>query len=223
MSNLFIIFLAFLPTVSRFFVPILGVLAYVFQKIIQFSVPVLWRLNQGKRGMNLLWPFDEELPKRSLWVIGVVTGILIAVCGIVGLSSIGIEASHIRSSLDSRVGVSPSGALTIIIVFTVLNSPLEELFFRIWLDKEASRRWGDLMGTSLSVFAYVSVHLAAIIVAVPFLSARLLSAIAIGFAFASVIWSVLMRKRGGIHAALLSHVIATGILFGWGLHWLQYF
>jgi hypothetical protein len=39
----------------------------------------------------------------------------------------------------------------------------------------------------------------------------------------AVVWSLLARRPGGIHAAWLSHAMTDAGLLTWGLFWLGYF
>ena len=103
-----------------------------------------------------------------------------------------------------------------------LNSGLEELHFRVWLDRELSRRYGDAVGIIFSAAAFAAMHL--------FIFANMRGIAAAAFAcslralFAvAVAWSLLARRPGGIHAAWLSHALTDAGLMTWGLFWLGYF
>ncbi len=44
----------------------------------------------------------------------------------------------------------------------------------------------------------------------------------VSLAAAGAVWSAILRMRGGIHAAWLSHALTDAILLTWGLMWLGY-
>jgi membrane protease YdiL (CAAX protease family) len=133
----------------------------------------------------------------------------------------GIDPEPIRAGLDVRFAVGPVGACLVVIFLSLLNSALEELHFRAWLDREISSRWGTVAGISISAVAFGAMHVL-IFLGMPGLPCLAMLLVPLGLAVAGVAWSILMRLPGGIHAAWFSHGLTDSLLLGWGLHWLGY-
>lgn len=202
-------------------------LAQSAYKVFQLGGPVWWRRNvDGRRGWGSLWPTEEPWPSAATWAWGVAIGIgavVVAAVSIPPLATLlGIDPATLRADIDKRFAITPGRAVLVVIFLTALNSALEELHFRAWLDPELSRRFGRTWGVVGSATAFAAMHL--------FIFARMagvtLAAMALMFAALFVLaacWSLLARRPGGIHAAGLSHSLADAGLLTWGLFWLGYF
>lgn len=196
-------------------------------KVLQFVAPVGWRWGvDGRRGLACLWPVDEPRPGAGVWTAAVAVALVavaIAAAGLPPLAAyLGIEAGDLRQDMDARFSITPWRAVAVVVFLTTLNSALEELHFRAWLDPELSRRFGNAVGILGSAAAFAAMHL--------FIFANMrgvtLAAFALVFVALTVVaaaWSLLARQPGGIHAAWLSHALTDAGLLTWGLVWLGYF
>ena len=195
-------------------------------KLVQLAVPCWWRYSrQSARGVRVLWPTDERLPSGrtlglAVLVAAALSGSAIAAATWI-LPRLQIEPEKIRAGLDARFPIGSIGAILIVVFLSLVNSALEELHFRAWLDRELSLRWGSPAGWSISASAFGAMHV------LIFMGMRDLPILALVLVPAALIiagaaWSWLLRRPGGIHAAWLSHAITDVLLLGWGLHWLGY-
>jgi membrane protease YdiL (CAAX protease family) len=202
-------------------------LAQSSYKVFQLAAPVGWRrVFDRKRGWSCLWPIDEPWPSPSTWAMAVgvaVVAITIATLTLPALAEyLGIDAGRLREDFDARFSITPLRAAAVVIFLTSLNSALEELHFRAWLDPELSRRFGNAVGIVASAAAFAGMHLFI------FANMRGVTPLAFGLVFVglfivAVAWSLVARRPGGIHAAWLSHAITDAGLLTWGLVWLGYF
>ncbi len=202
-------------------------LAQSAYKLFQFAAPVGWRRAvDRRRGLACLWPIDEPWPRPATW------GAAVAIAALaVGLATfslptlatyLGIDAATLREEMDAKFQVTPTSAVAVVVFLTALNSALEELHFRAWLDPELSRRCGDFFGITVSAAAFAGMHLFI------FANMRGVTPLAFGAVFGAlfvvaVAWSLIARRPGGIHAAWLSHALTDAGLLTWGLVWLGYF
>ena len=112
--------------------------------------------------------------------------------------------------------------MIVVVFLTSINSALEELHFRAWLDPELSRRFGDSAGIVASAAAFGAMHV------LIFANMRDVTPVVLGLVFLALFamgtaWSMLARRPGGIHAAWFSHALTDAGLLTWGLYWLDYF
>ena len=202
-------------------------LAQSAYKVLQLAAPVGWRrFVERRRGLEQFWPVDQPWPRPATWAWGVAiaaVGIGLAIVCLPVLAGLfGVDAQTLRDDLDARFDMTPWRALLVVLFLTTLNSGLEELHFRVWLDRELSRRYGDPVGIIFSAAAFAAMHLFI------FANMRGIAAAAFALLFAAlfavaVAWSLLARRPGGIHAAWLSHALTDAGLMTWGLFWLGYF
>jgi membrane protease YdiL (CAAX protease family) len=155
----------------------------------------------------------------------VVVAVVLSGCGMGAatwlLPYLELDPHAIRAGLDDRFQMGPAGALLVVVFLSVVNSGLEELHFRAWLDRELSARWGAAAGIAASSLAFGGMHVL-IFLGMPDLPAAAVVLVPLSLAIAGAVWSLLMRRPGGIHAAWLSHGLTDALLLGWGLHWLDY-
>ncbi len=202
-------------------------LAQSAYKAFQLSAPAWWRRTvDHKRGWAILWPVDQPWPAPSTWAIGVAIAALAIGAAMICLPMIAqfldLDPAALRDDIDARFDITPWRAAAVVVFLTALNSGLEELHFRAWLDRELSRRFGDALGIASSAAAFAGMHLFI------FANMRGIASAAIALLFGglfiiAVVWSLLARRPGGIHAAWLSHALTDAGLMGWGLFWLGYF
>ncbi len=195
-------------------------------KIPQLLVPAAWRFMHGERGWSVVWPVSEPRPSWRLLLVAVgfscaFTGTAIAL--ILMLSEpFGMDPMAIRAGMDLRFAASPLAAVLIVAFLAVVNSALEELHFRVWLDREIAKRMGDAAGIAVSAFLFSAMHCFIILVLPVELPNLIVALITIGLALAGTCWSFILRRPGGAHAAWLSHGLTDALLLGWGLFWLGY-
>jgi membrane protease YdiL (CAAX protease family) len=202
-------------------------LAQSVYKLAQLAAPAGWRRQiDGRRGLACLWPIDEPLPSPATWALAVA----IAAFSIASASVLvpwfaaraGLEPSALRAHFDEHFAMTPWRAMTVVAYLALINSALEELHFRAWLDRELSARWGQVAGVTASATAFAGMH-TFIFARLAGLTAMMLAGVFVGLAVMAVLWSLLARRSGGIHAAWLSHGITDAGFLGWGLVWLGYF
>src|SRR5262249_31486027 len=133
-------------------------------KVIQLIGPCCWRYWRGNaRGARIFWPTDEPLPSARTWGIAVATAIGLSGLGILGANwivpGLGIDPQAIRRGFDERFTVGPAGALLVVAFLSLVNSALEELHFRAWLDRELSVRWNSWVGILISAGAFGAMHI----------------------------------------------------------------
>jgi membrane protease YdiL (CAAX protease family) len=221
--------LALSPFIAKALVLLMGAQGYGLQsiyKLFQLIAPCVWRFHwQHARGARILWPTDEPLPSATTWLIAIASALGLGGAGIAAatwlLPSLQIDPQSIRSGLDERFAVGVSGAVFVVLFLSLINSALEELHFRAWMDGELSKRWGSTAGMSISAVAFGAMHVL-IFMGMPGVPLVAIALVPIALAGAAVCWSLIMRRRGGIHAAWLSHGLTDALLLGWGLHWLGY-
>ncbi|MBI2824279.1 MAG: CPBP family intramembrane metalloprotease [Planctomycetia bacterium] len=196
-------------------------------KAFQLAAPVLWRRGvDRRRGWAILWPIDKPLPGPSTWAMAVVIA-AIAVGSVVAVvpwlaSQMGLDPATLRSDIDARFAITPWRAAAVVVFLTAINSALEELHFRAWLDPEMSRRFGRAAGIVTSACAFAGMH-TFIFGGMRGVTPAVLALLFAGLFVMAVAWSLLARRPGGIHAAWLSHALADAGLLTWGLFWLGYF
>ena len=225
-----ILALALLPFLAKGATLWLGVSGYLLQslyKILQLAIPAIWRWRSGKHTWNILWPFSQGAACRETRLLAIVSGLGIGGTAIaaVKLASplLHVDPAIIRAGLDARFVATPATALGIVLFLSLLNAWVEELHFRVWLDRELSKRWGNTAGIVFSATAFGTMHVL-IFWGLPGFTPVLLMLIALGLAAAGVVWSFLVRlRRGGAVAAALSHIVADALFLSWGLLWLGYF
>ncbi|MFA7681553.1 MAG: CPBP family glutamic-type intramembrane protease [Candidatus Peribacteraceae bacterium] len=228
--SLVVLFLASLPFVTKGIVLWIGITGYAAQslyKILQLCIPVLWRRKMlHARGWNTLWPIDEMWPCREVILLAISIALVFSVSAIGAMKILApffsVDPALIRAGMDARFSVTPLGALCVVLFLSCINSAIEELHFRAWLDREISRAWGTTFGVSISALAFGGMHVL-IFWGLPGFTLPILLLIALGLAIAGAAWSMLMRLPGGIHAAFLSHALSDALVLGWGLLWLGYF
>ena len=173
----------------------------------------------------MFWPFDEPMPSQNVWFSATVLALMMSGIGIAALKYLipffNLNPDLIRGGFDSRFDVSPIGAVSVVIFLSIINSAVEELHFRAWLDREVSRIAGNLTGISMSAIAFGSMHVL-IFLGLSGFPPLLVVFAGIALAAAGVVWSLIMRKNGGIHAAWWSHALTDAVLLTWGLNWLGY-
>ncbi len=202
-------------------------LAQSAYKVFQLAAPLWWRRSvDRRRGLAVLWPLERGWPAASTWAIAVGIAAAAVATAVVVLpwlaARLGIEAEPLRQDLDARFSMTPGRAALVVLFLSTWNAALEELHFRGWLDPELSRRFGDRVGIGGSAIAFAAMHL--------FIFANMHGATYVAMALLfltlaamGVIWSLLARRPGGIHAAWLCHALTDAGLLTWGLFWLGYF
>lgn len=195
-------------------------------KLLQLLVPVLWRRRYSdKRGLIALWPIDEPLPPASTWAVAVVAALALSGTAIIALSllagGLGLDPAALREQIDARFGMTPARAIAVVLYLFTINAALEELHFRVWLDREISARVGDAVGICVSAATFAAMHLL-IFAATPGFGPTQLAMVLLALFVAGATWSLIARRPGGIHAAWLSHGLTDAILLFWGLRWLGY-
>lgn len=205
-----------------------GVSGYGLQslyKIAQLLVPLFWRRQAGERGWSMLWPIREPLPSGRLLAVGVAIAIgfsAIAAALITFLAPmLGVDPVMLRSGYDERFAVSGVGAVAVVVFLSFLNSALEELHFRVWLDREISKRAGDIVGIAVSSLAFACMH-GFIVLGLPNIPSVVILPMIVGLTVVGACWSLLLRRPGGALAAWFSHGLTDALFLGWGLFWLGY-
>ena len=202
-------------------------LAQSAYKIFQLAGPVWWRRKvDGRRGLASLWPIDEPWPPLATWGLAVAIAALAvgaaAFCIPRLAALLDLDATQLREDIDARFHITPWSAVAVVVFLTALNSGLEELQFRAWFDRELSRRWGDRVGIVTSAAAFSAMHLF-IFANMPGVTGLAYVLLFAALLLIAVVWSLLARRPGGIHAAWLSHALTDAGLLTWGLFWLGYF
>jgi membrane protease YdiL (CAAX protease family) len=195
-------------------------------KLLQLVVPVLWRRRySGKRGLAALWPIDEPLPGMATWGLAVAAALVLSGAAVATLllcaDALGLDPMALRQQIDARFGMTPGRALAVVLYLFTINAALEELHFRAWLDRELSVRLGHALGICASACTFAAMHLL-IFAAMPGFGPVQLALVFIALFVAGATWSLIARRRGGIHAAWLSHGLTDATLLFWGLLWLGY-
>jgi membrane protease YdiL (CAAX protease family) len=195
-------------------------------KVAQVAALAAWRYARGERGWGIAWPVKGPRPSRATLAAGVVSGLLFGGGAIVGAlllaPSFGMDPATLRAGFDENFRVTGYGALAVAVFLAFANSAIEEMHFRVWLDFELSKRWGNATGIAFSAFAFAAMH-GFILLGFPTMPTVLGLLITACLAFAGVCWSFMVRRPGGIYAAWISHALCDALLLGWGLFWLGYF
>ncbi|MBU0766827.1 CPBP family intramembrane metalloprotease [Patescibacteria group bacterium] len=219
---------ASLPFITKIAVLFVGLQGYAFQslyKILQLGIPIVWRKKEGHRGLSIIWPFNEPLPQKRTWIIATAIAIVLTTTAILIINLLApilnLSPELIRAGMDQRFAVNPQSAVAVVIFLSFINSAIEELHFRAWLDREISKRIGSVSGILISAFAFGGMH-GLIFYGMPFISPTTIFLIIIGLAVSGICWSLLARMKGGIHAAWWSHGLTDALLLLWGLRWLGY-
>lgn len=223
-----ILFLAAVPFAVKLVTLAAGVSGYGLQslyKIAQLLVPAGWRYASGERGCAIVWPTSEKHPSILLIMIGIGMSIALSSAAIVLIvhlaPALGLDPVELRRGYDNRFAVSGTMAVVIVLFLAFLNSALEELHFRVWLDRELSKRAGSAFGITISACAFGGMH-GFIVAGLPGIPVVGIVLMAAGLAVAGACWSLMLRRPGGIYAAWLSHGLTDALLLGWGLFWLGY-
>lgn len=208
---------------------VLGATTYGLQslyKVAQVFSPAAWRFARGERGWAVFWPVHEPRPSVRLLGIGGLTGILFGGGAIVGAlllaPAFNLDPTTIRAGFDANFDVAGYAALGVAVFLSFANSAIEEMHFRVWLDGEISKRWGNAAGIAMSALAFAAMH-GFILLGFPTMPAMLAILVTACLAGAGACWSLMVRRPGGIYAAWLSHGLTDALLLGWGLFWLGYF
>lgn len=224
-----LLLLAALPFGVKAATLLVGATGYGLQslyKMAQLAVPVGWRYARGERGLSVAWPVREPMPSAQLLLAGVAIAVgfsVIAAALITVFAPVlGIDPAMLRAGYDERFAVSGMGALGVVVFLSFLNSALEELHFRVWLDREVSKRAGDAVGIAVSASAFACMH-GFIVLGLPDVPPLVLVPMVIGLAIVGACWSLLLRRPGGALAAWISHGLTDALFLGWGLFWLGYF
>lgn len=229
-SVAWVIALACLPFVARGTAVVWFAHNYFAQsvyKLLQVGIPLGWRRGiDGKRGAQAVWPIDEPLPSLRTCLLAVAIAAVSVTMAALILPSLaawmGIEAANVRAHFDRTFDLTPSLAVGISIFLTLVNSGIEELHYRAWLDRELSNRFGRMIGIGASAAAFAGMH-TFIFAGLKEFTAGALALMFVALAAMGTLWSLLARRRGGIHAAWLSHALTDAGFLTWGLYWLGYF
>lgn len=213
-----ILALAALPFIAK--AATLGATGYLLQslyKVLQLAAPLIWY-----RGN---WKINAGKPAAKLLALGALISVAFSGIAILLITALlplfHVDPSIIRAGMDVKFAVGPLGAVIVIVFLAIINSALEEWHFRWWLDRELSKRWGNAAGIVISALAFGIMH-SFIFFGVPGIPFFVIALAACGIAVIGVVWSLLLRKPGGLFAAWLSHGLTDILLLGWGLWWLGY-
>jgi|GEM_PF-5490169 len=223
-----ILALAALPFTVKATTMFLGATGYGLQTLYKFAqvlAPAWWRYAQGERGVAVAWPVREPWPSARLLAVSIASGTAFGLSAIIAASSLapafGMDPETLRAGFDNTFKVDGVWALAVVVFLSFANSAIEELHFRIWLDGETSKRWGNAAGIAVSACAFGAMH-GFILLGFPTMPIVLGLLITCCLIFAGVCWSLMVRHPGGIYAAWISHGLTNVLLLGWGLFWLGY-
>lgn len=219
-----VLLLAALPFGIKAITLFAGATGYGLQslyKIAQLGVPLLWWRRSWQSPRSLL----VVRPSVGLLAVAAAVSVLVTVLAIALILTLApifdLDPVELRKAYDDRFAVSGMGAVAVVVFLSFLNSALEELHFRAWLDRELSQRVGDVAGVAVSACAFGGMH-GFILIGMPNVPTIGIVLMAIGLAFVGACWSMMMRRPGGIYAAWLSHGLTDALLLTWGLFWLGY-
>ena len=194
-------------------------------KFAQIIAPLAWRRLHGERGLSVAWPVREPRPSPKLLAVGGSSGVLFGVSAILAARSLApafsMDPAVLRAGFDNTFAVDGFFAVAVVVFLAFANSAIEEMHFRVWLDGEVSKRWGNAAGIVLSALAFAAMH-GFILLRFPTMPTALTGLIIGCLAFAGGCWSLMVRRPGGLYAAWISHALCDAILLGWGLFWLGY-
>jgi membrane protease YdiL (CAAX protease family) len=219
--------LAALPFAARAVTDVFGLPIHYGQvsyKLLLLIAPLWWRRRyDGRRWLACFWPIDEPLPNAATWLMAVASAAVLAGGAIFLIpllaGPLGIEAVALGGEFTRRFDLTPLRAALIVAYLFTINAALEELHYRAWLDRELSARFGSPAGIIASAAIFSALHM---FIFAPMAGVTLPVLVLIGVALflAGALWSLLARRRGGIHAAWLSHGLTDAALLTWGLFWL---
>lgn len=228
MDAVLILLLASLPFFAKAATLWLGFTGYLVQssyKVLQLAIPLGWRFVRRKRGFSVAIPTQRRFPFLRWLNLGVVLAFAFAGSAIAAIlllgPSFGLQREALRAAFDQRFDVSPAAAVAVVLFLSSANAALEELHFRVWLDRELTKRVGNVLGVGISALAFGSMH-AFILVGLPGIRVEAIVAMGAGLTLAGICWSLLLRRPGGVYAAWLSHGLTDALLLTWGLFWLGY-
>ena len=228
MDVVLILLLASLPFAAKAATLWLGLTGYFAQsayKVLQLAIPLGWRFFRRKQGCSVAIPTQRRFPFVRWLNLGVLLAFVFAGSAIAAIlflgPSFGLHREVLRKAFDTRFDVSPAAAVAVVLFLSSANAALEELHFRVWLDRELTKRLGNILGVGISALAFGSMH-AFILVGLPGIRPEAIVAMGAGLTLAGTCWSILLRRAGGVYAAWLSHGLTDVILLTWGLFWLGY-
>lgn len=230
MDVVLILLLASLPFFAKAATLWLGATGYLAQsvyKVLQLAIPLGWRFVRRKRGYSVTAaiPTQRRFPFLRWLNLGVFLAFVFAGSAIAAIlllgPSFGLHREALRAAFDQRFDVSPAAAVAVVLFLSSANAALEELHFRVWLDRELTKRVGSVLGVGISAIAFGSMH-AFILVGLPGIRPEAIVAMGAGLTLAGICWSMLLRRPGGVYAAWLSHGLTDALLLTWGLFWLGY-
>ena len=222
--------LAVLPFFVRGFIVLVQGPIYLGQagyKLAQLGAAVFWRKRyDGRSWLASFWPVNEPLPSAGTWAIAVGSAAAFAASAIASIyllgDLLGLDVELLRAEFDKKFHLTPVTAVISVLYLFSLNAALEELHFRAWLDRELSTRYGDWCGIVVSAVLFSVMHLF-IFGDMQGITASMLCLLFVALVIAGVVWSLIARRPGGIHAAWLSHGLTDAGLLTWGIWWLGYF
>ena len=193
-------------------------------KVAQLLIAGGWRRNvEGKRGLAIWWPVDERRPDRTtiLIAIGVAlaSGVTAAVTASWLAPRIGLDPAAIQERLSSRFSLTTSTMIPSVLLLSTVNAALEELHYRVWLDRALSACCGSTIGIGVSTALFSAIHLF-IFFGIPNAGWIAMGGVFLGLVIGGTAWSLIARRPGGIHAAWLAHCLTDIVLLTWGLHWI---
>jgi membrane protease YdiL (CAAX protease family) len=222
--------LALLPFLVRGLVVLVQGPIYLGQagyKLAQLGAAVCWRKRFDNRSwIASFWPVDEPRPSAGTWAVAVGSAAAFAASAIASIyllgDLLGLDVELLRAEFDEKFHLTPVTAVISVLYLFSLNAALEELHFRAWLDRELSARYGDWFGIVVSAVSFSVMHLF-IFADMKGITSAMLALLFVALVIAGVVWSLIARRPGGIHAAWLSHGLTDAGLLTWGIWWLGYF
>ena len=204
-----------------------GVTGYFLQsvyKLAQLGVPWSWRWKiDGYHGMSILWPVREPRPPWRTMVTATIVALVTsgtAIGSILVLGpTLGLDPASVRAGLEERFSITPTTAIALVLFLAVANSGLEELYFRYWMDREISKRYGAVVGVSVSALLFGWTHVL-IFYGQTSLTGTHMALLVSALVVAGIAWSLILRMKGGLYGAWWSHCLNNLILMSWGLEWL---
>lgn len=194
-------------------------------KFAQIFVVLAWRRAHGEKGFSIAWPIHEAKPSFSLLGMAIGSGVLFGFAAIVAVRALtpiyGMDPTVIRAGFDNTFAVDGIFALVVCAFLAFINSAIEEMHFRVWLDGEVSKRIGDACGIAVSSVAFGAMH-GFVLWGFPTMPTSMSALILCCLIGAGTCWSLMVRRTGGIYAAWISHGLTDAILLMWGLFWLGY-